>query len=133
QLKARAQDAKKSDATTKPILRPVRLVVSQTQMTFEGESTNWEELASRLEKVPDRANTILEIVSDSDDVSVGRIRNASQIGSKHGFKYISDVGNCPLGSRGGDPARTAGAADKGERPDPAIIARLQNKLPTLTL
>lgn len=98
-------------APAKPATQPatslrhfVRLVVGIDRMTLEGEPVTWEELDSRLAEIPDRGNTVLEIAMDTEDLTVGRWREAKQraarLSHRHGFEYLSEIGIHPLGSSG---------------------------------
>jgi len=80
----------------------VRLVVGHNSLTFEGEKTTWERLPELLEKVPNRASTVLEVGVESDQFTLAQDREAraraSGLSEKFGFEYLSYVGVQPLGS-----------------------------------
>lgn len=89
----------------------VRLVVdADDSMTFEGQSTNWEQLPKLLEAVPDRAKTVLEVGIASEEVTVRKLNElktrAAILANEHGFSYSSDIGVHPLGSKGSQSSST---------------------------
>jgi YD repeat-containing protein len=82
------------EAQTRPgIEKILRLVVGKELPTFQGRKLSWEEIATALQKEPDRANVVLEIVPESDDVTVGRFfdgqARAGEMVKKYGLKYLS--------------------------------------------
>lgn len=88
----------------------VRLVAGLGSLTFEGIKTSWEDLPELLKKVPDRPNTVLEFATSGNDLTIAqaealqsRVIGASQ---PFGFKYVSNIGNHPMGSKGS--AQTTG-------------------------
>jgi hypothetical protein len=82
----------------------VRLVVDESQLTFEGKETRWEQLPELLEKVPNRASTVLELAIDSDRLTIAQLNDAQAragiLSRRAGFEYLSYVGVQPLGSKG---------------------------------
>jgi hypothetical protein len=89
----------------------VCLVVGEDGMTFQGQKTSWEALPALLEKVPNRAQTVLAFATPSEGPHGSR-RNrekyrASQIARYFGFEYRSDVGVHPLGTKGSLPQLAA--------------------------
>jgi hypothetical protein len=102
----------KAAAVPEPrVLHFVRWVIQDDDtMTFEGTPVKLDELASLLEKVPGRAETVLE-VGYSSQISV-KLRNeciARAVGfaQKLGFTYASDIGEQKLGSKGSPPQEVA--------------------------
>lgn len=92
-----AQAAEGSHATTRPGAPPsVRLVVGNDSMTFEGQKVTWDQLPDLLVKVPDRAETVLRISPQSDQVTFGRYREsldrAGALVRRYGFRYLGDAG-----------------------------------------
>jgi beta-lactamase regulating signal transducer with metallopeptidase domain len=86
----------------------VRIVVGPNKkLTFEGAETNWDGVEALLEKVPARANTVLEVAISTEDVSVREMNDAvgtaSHYGRQFGFKYTSYIGVHPFGSKGTRP------------------------------
>jgi protein involved in polysaccharide export with SLBB domain/beta-lactamase regulating signal transducer with metallopeptidase domain len=95
----------------------VRLVVGPHQMTLDGKPVNWDNLTDELKKLPDGANTALELAMASGDLTVDQEYEyrglASYFVRKAGLKYMTIAGVHPLGSKAGDdsPAtQPAGAA-----------------------
>lgn len=83
----------------------VRIVVdSKDNMTFEGKPTTWARLPALLKTIPNREQTVLEFAIDSEDVTIGRLNELKALSAiladVHGFKYSSDIGVHPLGSKG---------------------------------
>jgi hypothetical protein len=82
----------------------VRLVVDKDRMTLEGQETTWEELPGLMEKIPNRAQTVLEFAMPSDQTPGQRhhpdLVRAVRLADRLGFEYLSDVGEHPLGSKG---------------------------------
>ena len=105
-----AQAAKQIDA-----LRPagagltrtrhfVLVVASPDGLTLDGAKTTWDDLPALLEKVPDRANTVLEAAVASADVSI-QFKNEAMgkltaLARQLGFEYFSETGIKSLGSKG---------------------------------
>jgi protein involved in polysaccharide export with SLBB domain len=82
------------EAQTRPGSEKIlRLVVGKDLPTFQGRKENWEDIVKALQNEPDRANVILEIVPESDDVTVGRFfdaqRRAGELVKRYGLKYLS--------------------------------------------
>ena len=84
----------------------VRLVVDKERMTFQGAEVTWDSLPKALEKVPNRAHTVLEIATGSMDMTLRQVNEAQtramMLSRDLGFEYLSDVGEHPLGTLG-DP------------------------------
>ena len=98
-------------ATTLPlasgkVLHMLDLVVGPESMTFEGQEATWQEVAEALEGLLEPKKTVLEVAVASDDVPVGRYRDAMGkafgLVQKYGLAYISDVGVKPLRAKGAD-------------------------------
>ncbi len=90
----------------------VRLVLGENgALTFEGQSTTWEELPLLLEDVPNRAQTVLEFAIALDRLSVADVditrRRAVRFIKRFGFKYFSYIGVHPLGSKGSPAQKVA--------------------------
>ncbi len=85
----------------------VRWVIQDEKtMTFEGAPVTLDQLPSLLEKVPNRAQTVLEM-GYSTEISV-KLRDeylarAGALAHKLGFKHASDIGQQKLGSKGSPP------------------------------
>lgn len=110
----------KEPATEKPAepnRKFVHIVVGPGALTFEGQSTTWEQLPELLAKVPDRAHTVLALAISSDTITVGQLnelqsRNGA-LAKQHGFEYPSYIGVHPLGYKGtAEQQRGAGDAAK---------------------
>jgi hypothetical protein len=82
----------------------VRLVVDKAAMTFEGQSTTWDDVGALLEKVPERKNTVLEYAVTSDQITVQQqnewFGKCIALAHSLGFEYASFIGVHPLGSKG---------------------------------
>ncbi|MCI0539799.1 MAG: hypothetical protein L0Z50_31715, partial [Verrucomicrobiales bacterium] len=82
----------------------VRLVVGENKLTFEGKQTIWEQLPELLEKVSNRASTVLELAIESDRLTIAQLNDAQTragiLSRKAGFEYLSYIGVQPLGSKG---------------------------------
>jgi beta-lactamase regulating signal transducer with metallopeptidase domain len=87
------------DRQSKPAKFVRILVASNNKITFEGQETTWDTCAALLEKVPDRASTVLEVAIASDDITVramnDAIGRASALGRQLGFQYTSYIGVHP--------------------------------------
>lgn len=74
----------------------VRLVVGRQSLRFNGRDVTWDQVADAIQKLPDRANTVLELAVESDDVPVGRFfeaqTRAGALVSRYGLRYLSMVG-----------------------------------------
>ncbi len=74
----------------------VLIVVSPTEISFEGKPTTWEELPKLLEKVSDRENTILAFKMATDQMTIAEFNNASyrfsQLAEQFHFRYASYTG-----------------------------------------
>jgi hypothetical protein len=85
----------------------VRLVVDQQRMTFEGRDVTWEKLEGRLEKVPRRADTTLNIALATDEISWRKknevVNRAARLAHRFGFKYPSFIGVHPIASKSPQP------------------------------
>lgn len=93
----------------------VRVVVGEKSMTFEGQPVTTADLPARLEQVPERPVTVLEVASADDSLKfvsqsefetmlkkkpeLAKIINKAD---KLGFDYVSFIGVHPLGSYGVD-------------------------------
>lgn len=97
------------------VLHFVRWVIQDDEtMTFEGQSVSMDQLPSLFEKVPNRAKTVLE-VGYSSEISV-KMRNelmgkALGFARQCGFKYVSDIGEQELGSKGSPTQEVSVSAD----------------------
>lgn len=82
----------------------VTLVVGKSRMTFQGQETNWKELPALLEKVPNRAHTVLQIAASGEELTHAEWNDAMTWGRRYvrslGYEYVSDVGEEPLGTKG---------------------------------
>jgi hypothetical protein len=82
----------------------VRLVVGESKLTFEGKLTTWEQLPEALEKIPNRASTVLELAIESDRLTIAQLNDAQAragiLSRKAGFEYLSYIGVQGLGSKG---------------------------------
>jgi hypothetical protein len=100
-------------------VRFVRLVVGLEAMTFEGETATEDALKERLEKVPDRARTVIELAVSGTDLSFARYDAVQQrllkLKDELGFRSVSHVGEQPLGSRGSPPATAPDSGEAGTR------------------
>jgi hypothetical protein len=115
----------------------VRLVIAQDSLSFEGEQTTWEQLPERLEKVSNRASTVLELAVASDNLTIAQL-NAAQgrvgnLSREFGFEYLSYIGVQPLGSKGSPsgpvPNAQAGQASESARHlghNPALLRAVQS-------
>ena len=81
----------------------VQLVVGKERLTLEGEPTTWEELRNRLEKLPDRENTVLYIARTADDWIIAEWKELEDrilvTCRDVGIESTSFVGRRPLGYR----------------------------------
>ncbi len=102
----------------------VRLVVGKDRMTFEGKETTWDELPGLLQKVPDRAHTVLEVAIPSDEVTLQHKNNAvgraGRLSRQFGFQHLSFIGVHPLGSKGSESHRVP---EGGSSPAAGAAAR----------
>jgi protein involved in polysaccharide export with SLBB domain len=84
----------------------VRLVIDKDQLTFEGKPITWDTLKAELEKIPDRPHTALQLAIGSEDVTIGQQNKARSTSlslvTELGFKYLTEIGIHPLGSKAGD-------------------------------
>ncbi len=99
---ATLRELRDEPADSQPASANIRLVVGPDQLTLQGQPVTFEALTDELKKIPNRPQTILEIASSSDDVTVGRMNRAFAIGSTLNFKTLSEIGTHPLGSKAGD-------------------------------
>ncbi|MGD0137626.1 MAG: hypothetical protein ABSD28_02030 [Tepidisphaeraceae bacterium] len=106
-------------------------------MSFQGTATNWDKLPALLEQVPDRSHTVLCLAWTSDQVTVGQLNEArvGQLAQQFGFEYLSNVGEHPLGARGGPDKLIAEvqAAPPGGANQPTPAAVNQDADKTITL
>jgi hypothetical protein len=117
----KGSESARTEKTTEPksdASPAVRVVVgADKKLTFEGEEMNWDAVEAKLQTVPDRDKTILEVAIATDDVSVREMNNAigtaSHYGRQFGYKYTSYIGVHPLGSKGTRP-QTAAPTDKSK-------------------
>jgi len=116
-----AKAEKVSDETSdKPT--SVRLVVSSSSMTFEGQQVSWEKLPSLLEKISNRSNTIFEMAITTKKIDFERYEDAKNKAGKlveqFGFESLSFVGVKPMGSKGGssDSSEPISATKIREKP-----------------
>ncbi len=86
----------------------VLVVAGPGALTFEGQSTTWEQLPDLLAKVPDRAHTVLELAVSSDDFTMGQLNElqgrAQPLAKQFGFEYLSFVGIHQLGAKSASSA-----------------------------
>jgi multidrug resistance efflux pump len=83
-------------------------VVGDGKLTFEGADVTWEGLDKRLQKVGDRAHTVLELAVSSENVSLRELNQArsraEQRSKNFGFEYLSYIGVQSASSKGSPPA-----------------------------
>jgi len=88
-------------------LRFVQVVVSRDALTFEGRKTTLAELPELLRGVADRSQTVLALGVVADDLSFRRFQSVRsqlfRLTEQLGFKYVSEVGEQPLDSKGTKP------------------------------
>ncbi len=96
---------------TQPLYRAVRIVVGPEKMTLEGKETTWDKAKEELAKLPNRGDLVLEVAVASDQMTLKQHQEAvgrgMQLASQLSFKYVSDVGVHPLGSKAGDDAKAS--------------------------
>jgi protein involved in polysaccharide export with SLBB domain/beta-lactamase regulating signal transducer with metallopeptidase domain len=113
--------------TSQPLYRAVRIVVGAEKMTLEGKETTWEKAKEELAKLPNRNDLVLEVAVASDQMTLAQHNEAVSKGillaSELKFKYLSDVGVHPLGSKGGQTP----TEEKGLPPS---TDRLKSSAPT---
>ena len=84
----------------------VRLVVGVNEWTFQGDLVTGDTLLEKLQAVPDRPNTALQLAIDNDNVTYGQMNRARSLAMQMvrelGFKYLTEIGEHPLGSKAGD-------------------------------
>ena len=78
-------------------------------MTFEGRETIPAKLRSLLERVPDRANTVLAFAVDTRSLPKAEVDSVKakliKLSQELEFKYFSFIGEHPLGSYSLSPSR----------------------------
>lgn len=91
---------------TQPLYRAVRIVVGAEKMTLDGKETTWDKAKEELAKLPNRGDLVLEVAVASDQMTLKQHQEAvgrgMQLAAQLSFKYVSDVGVHPLGSKAGD-------------------------------
>ena len=122
-----------STASKSESLYFVRWVIQDEKtMTFEGEPVTLDQLPSLLEKVPNRAQTVLEM-GYSTDISVKLrdeyVARAGTLAHKLGFKHASDIGQQKLGSKGSPPQGVSGDPDL-EKEFSLVVRAGRNELPS---
>ena len=106
----------------------VRLVADLGALTFEGESTTWQDLPELLGQVPNRPQTLLELAAATDDMTLRQLKEAEtkcrMLAAQYRFESLSLVGVQPARSKGspsqdvtstGSPA-TSGATETDRPP-----------------
>jgi beta-lactamase regulating signal transducer with metallopeptidase domain/protein involved in polysaccharide export with SLBB domain len=87
--------AAEGDAGLTPV-RIVHLIVGQSSLLFQGNTTTWHRLDGLIANLPDRPNTVLRISPLSEDVTIGHFfdaqNRAGQLVAKYGLKYLSQTG-----------------------------------------
>ncbi len=87
----------------------VRLVISESKMSFEGLSLTWEELPGLLEKVINPEQTIFELAVTTKKIPFDRFgtakEQAQELVDAHGFQSLKYIGVRKLGSKGGSDGR----------------------------
>ncbi|MCL2648354.1 MAG: M56 family metallopeptidase [Phycisphaerales bacterium] len=77
-------------------LAEVQILVSPTEVSYQGKVVTWEALGKVLEAVPERGNTFLAMKFTTDQMTLKRYHEAmyqaSQLAERLGFKYVSDTG-----------------------------------------
>jgi protein involved in polysaccharide export with SLBB domain/beta-lactamase regulating signal transducer with metallopeptidase domain len=98
-------------ATQPAKYRAVRIVVGPQKMTLDGKETTWEDAKKQLLSLPSRGECVLEVAVASDQMTLKQqqdaIGQARTLANELKFKYLSDVGIEPLGSKGGEAHRDA--------------------------
>jgi beta-lactamase regulating signal transducer with metallopeptidase domain len=97
-----------------PLVRHfVLLVVAPDRMTFQGKTVTWDQLPDLLGNVPDRAHTVLSFGYSSSQVTIGQydIARVGMLAKQYGFEYMSEVGQQPIGSKGGPDKPLKSVAD----------------------
>ncbi|HTL30544.1 MAG TPA: M56 family metallopeptidase, partial [Tepidisphaeraceae bacterium] len=104
--------------TTAQVYRAVRIVVGTQKITLEGKKTTWEDAKKTLLDLPNRSEVVLEVAVASDEMTLKQhqdvITQGMVLANELKFKYLSDVGVQPLGSKAGDPPTT----QPSSAPDP---------------
>jgi hypothetical protein len=108
--------------TTQAIYHAVRMVVGPQKMTLDGEETTWEKAKETLSKLANRGELVLEVAVASDQMTLAQHNEALskglQLANALKFKYLSDVGVHPLGSKAGEASKpTTRQSSVDEPPD----------------
>ncbi|HUB24309.1 MAG TPA: M56 family metallopeptidase [Tepidisphaeraceae bacterium] len=101
----------------------VTLVVAPDRMTFQGDDVTWDQLPDVLQRVPDRANTVLCVGYTSDQVTLAQFNEArfAELAQKYGFAYLSNIGQQPIGTKG-----------RADQPVPAVAEVVRKAVNTIS-
>jgi hypothetical protein len=107
--------------------RAVRIVVSPEKMTLEGKETTWEEAKKTLLELPNRGECVLEVAVASDQMTLKQQQDAlgkgRALANELKFKYLSDVGVEPLGSKGGEPHKLTATQSRRQWDQPPDLSK----------
>jgi hypothetical protein len=78
-------------------LPAVRVIIGPGgKLTLDGEAVTLEQLPQRLQRVPNREQTVLEYAVSSEDLTVGELYRVTRVlmnaSQRLGFRYLSDTG-----------------------------------------
>jgi beta-lactamase regulating signal transducer with metallopeptidase domain len=79
-----------------PQAQSVTILVSPTNISFEGTPTTWDDLPAMMQKVPNRPGTILAFALSSDEMTIKQHNEALarvvELAHRFHFRYASDTG-----------------------------------------